>query len=424
MRRFVAVAALLVMRPMAGAGQDPRGEAIRVSPAGPIATLTAAVAAARPGARIVVTAGTYREPTVIIDKSVTIEGDGWPVFDGEGERPLIAVTADDVTIRGLVLRNVGSSYVEDRAGIRVAGGRRCTLEHNRFENTFFGIYLAQVTGCRVARNSFIAAGRTESGSGNGIHLWNSRDIVIEDNHVRGHRDGIYLEFSPANVVQRNVSEGNLRYGLHFMYSNDCRYEANTFRRNLAGVAVMYARRIQMIGNRFEENWGSASYGLLLKEIYDPHVEGNRFTRNTVGLLADGAVRIVATGNEFAGNGWAVRLMGSTYDGVFSGNDFVGNTFDLTSNSRESQNRLTGNHFDSYRGYDLDRDGVGDVPHRPVRLFAVLVERNPPAMILLRSFFVDLLDLAERVVPVLTPEALRDDRPAMRRHFPPTMVTGR
>ncbi|HEX7121664.1 MAG TPA: nitrous oxide reductase family maturation protein NosD [Gemmatimonadaceae bacterium] len=404
--------------------QDLSGPTIRVSPTGPVRTLAEALRRAPAGARIVVSGGTYVEPMVIVDQPVTIEGEGWPVFDGEGARQLVVVAADDVTIRGLVLRNVGSSYVEDRAAIRVVGARRCTIEGNRFENTFFGVYLAEATACRVANNTFAASGHSEAASGNGIHLWNATETVIEDNHIRGHRDGIYLEFSPGTLVRRNLSEGNLRYGLHFMYSDDCRYEANTFRRNLAGVAVMYARRITMVGNRFEENWGSASYGLLLKEIYDPYIEGNRFTGNTVGLLADGAVRITARGNAFTQNGWAIRLMGSTYGGVFERNDFVGNTFDVASNTRESQNRLIANHFDSYRGYDLDRDGVGDVPHRPVRLFSVLVEQNPPALILLRSFFVDLLDMAERVVPALTPEALRDDEPAMRRHLPAATVRGR
>jgi nitrous oxidase accessory protein len=173
----------------------------------------------------------------------------------------------------------------------------------------------------------------------------------------------------------------------------------------------------MTDNRFEDNWGAASYGLLLKEISDARIERNRFHRNTVGLFADGAVRIIATGNEFTANGWAVKLMSSTYDGRFEGNDFIGNTFDVSSNSSGGSgggsNQLHGNHFDSYRGYDLDRDGYGDVPHRPVRLFSVLVERNAPALILLRSVFVDLLDAAERVLPVLTPAALADDRPAIR-----------
>lgn len=358
--------------------------------------------------------GLYREPPIIVDKSLQIVGMGWPILDAEGLHEIMTIRADSVAVRGLVLRNVGTSFLEDRAALRVVDARGCVIEDNRIQNAFFGIYLAGVTGCRLSRNTLHAQKGTEAASGNGIHLWNSSEITIEDNEISGHRDGIYLEFVRESVVQRNLSEGNLRYGLHFMYSDDCHYIENVFRKNLAGVAVMYTKRIEMIGNRFEDNWGSASYGLLLKEISDPTIVNNRFSRNTIGLMADGAVRIVATGNEFAENGWAVKLMASSYDGRFERNAFVGNTFDVATNSMETSNRFRGNYFDVYRGYDLNRDGVGDVPHRPVRLYSVFVERNPPAMILLRSFFSELLDLAERVMPVLTPRALVDDRPAMRR----------
>jgi nitrous oxidase accessory protein len=387
---------------------------IDVGPRSAVRSIGAAVAAARPGARIVVHGGVYREPTIVVDKPVEILGDGSPVLDGEGRRGLLLVTADDVTVRGLVLRNVGSSFVEDRAAIRVTQAHGCAIENNRVENGFFGIYLDNVTDCRVERNTLHATARTEATSGNGIHLWSSRRITITDNTITGHRDGIYFEFVHNSVIQRNRSEGNNRYGLHFMYSDDCRYLDNVFRHNGSGVAVMFTKRVEMVANRFEDNWGAAAYGLLLKEITDSRLTSNVFRGNTTGLLADGASRLVATDNEFAANGWAVKLDANTQDGRFEGNEFVGNTFDVATNSREHSTTFAGNYWDEYRGYDLNRDGIGDVPHRPVRLFSLLVARNQPSLILLRSAFVTLLDAAERVLPALTPEMLVDATPSMRR----------
>ena len=96
------------------------------------------------------------------------------------------------------------------------------------------------------------------------------------------------------------------------------------------------------------------------------------------------------------------------------NNFVANTFDIAANSREPSTVLAGNYWDAYRGYDLDRNGVGDVPFRPVRLFSMIVERHEPALILLRSAFVQLLDAAERVIPAMTPTTLADASPSMRR----------
>jgi len=372
------------------------------------------VAAAHDGDTVLVHAGTYREPVVVIAKRLSLVGVGAPVLDGEGKHAIIVITADDVTVRGLVLRNVGTSFVEDRAALRASHVHGCSIDHNRIENGFFAIYLADVTDCRVVANVIRGLATRETEAGNGIHLWTSRRITIEDNQISGQRDGIYFEFVHDTDVRRNVSTHNLRYGLHFMYSDGCRYADNTFRQNGSGVAVMYTKHVEMTGNRFEDNWGPAAYGLLLKEIGDARLERNTFDHNTTALVADGANRIVATDNEFTNNGWAVRLDASTVGGRFERNDFIGNTFDLATNSRSLSTVFAGNYWDDYRGYDLDRDGTGDVPHRPVRLFSVIVERQPASLILLRSTFTTLLDAAERAFPSLTPDALVDATPAMRR----------
>ncbi len=396
--------------PNSAAAQD----TLRVSAAGPYTSVGDAARAAKPGAVVLVAAGLYREPTVVLDKRMELVGIGSPVLDGGNERELVHIVADSVTVRGLVFRNTGNSYVQDRAAIKAMDVTGCVVENNRIEDAFFGIYLGRASDCRISGNVLVSDAASETTAGNGIHLWAVDGVEIADNHVQGHRDGIYFEFTTNAVVRQNTSVRNLRYGLHFMYSNDCSYLENRFEGNLAGVAVMYSRRVRMEGNRFADSWGGASYGLLLKEISDATITGNAFYRNTVGIVADGAVRIQATGNTFERNGWGIRLLASTYDGHFERNDFVGNTFDVTTNSFNVQNRFHQNYFDSYRAYDLDRDGFGDVPHRPVRLFAVLVERSPQAILLLRSFLVGVLDVAERMIPGVTPSNLADASPAMRR----------
>ena len=277
----------------------------------------------------------------------------------------------------------------------------------------FALYLQESPGCTVRRNRIRGTGARESQSGNAIHLWYSPDAVVEDNVVTGHRDGIYLEFSERGRVRGNQSTGNRRYGLHFMFSHDASYEGNTFDRNGAGVAVMYSRGVTMHDNTFARSRGPASYGLLLKDISDGSLTGNRFEENTVGIWSEGAARLEIRGNRFRGNGWAIRLMANTEDCRFEGNSFEANTFDVATNGRQHSSVFHGNWWDAYRGYDLDRDGTGDVPFRPVRLFAYLVERYPPALVVNRSLFVGLLDAAERVLPVLSPEALTDQAPLTR-----------
>lgn len=389
------------------------GATLVVSPAGPYRTLTAALAEARPGDRIVVRAGTYREPKITVTVRVEITGEGGPVFEG-GAHTTLEVVADSVVVRGLVFSGVTPTAVEDRAAILLRGTRGCVIEANEVREAFFGIYGMKAADCRIVGNRLQGPGGRRPLTGNGIHLWQSTGMVVEGNSVRAHRDGLFFEFVRGAVVRGNVSEDNQRYGLHFMRSDSCRYEDNTFSHNGAGVAVMYSSRVQMRNNRFERNWGNAAYGLLLKEISDGEVEGNRFERNTVGLYLEGSNRNRIARNTFEQNGWAVKVLANASDNRFEQNVFAGNSFDVATNSRSASSRFEENFWDHYRGYDLDRDGFGDVPFRPVRLFSLIVEQSEPSLILLRSLFVDLLDAAERVLPILTPETLVDARPLMVR----------
>lgn len=389
-------------------------DTLTVAPDGTHRTIGAAVSAAHAHDVVIVEAGVYREATIVVSKPLVIEGRPGAIVDGEDARELIRIRADSVTIRGLVLRNVGTSYVDDRAAINVTDARDCIIEGNRIDNAFFGIYLANSGWCRIERNVLRGGGGRETAAGNGIHLWYSKEVVILGNDVRGHRDGIYFEFVEDSRVEGNVSEQNLRYGLHFMFSDRCAYRLNTFRANHAGIAIMYTKNVVMEKNLFEDNRGPAAFGILLKDITDSRIEANTFARNTVGIMAEGMNRTAVERNVFSGNGWAVRLMANSEDNVFRRNEFSGNAFDVATNSRQSFSTFTENWWDRYRGYDLDRDGYGDVPFRPVRLFSLIVERNSPAIVLLRSLFVTLLDLAEAVAPVITPETLVDDRPLMTR----------
>lgn len=383
-----------------------------VAAGGSLPTITAALARAADGDTIVIRPGDYREPELTITRRLTLRGEGWPVLYG-GDHQILTVRADSVTITGLVLRDITPSATDDRAAIKALGVRGCRFENNTLIDTFFGIYLSQVTGCIIRGNRVRGSGTTEALSGNAIHSWSSSELLVEDNVVRGHRDGIYFEFTNSATVRHNTSTHQLRYGIHFMFSNDCRYLDNTFDSNGAGVAVMYSHHVTMERNRFLRSWGGAAYGLLLKDISDSHLSGNRFERNTVGLLGEGTSRVTVTGNEFVANGWGVQIMANAQETSFERNRFEGNSFDVSTNSANAASTFRENTWDRYGGYDLDQDGYGDVPFAPVRLFAVVVQRNPPALILLRSFFVSLLDAAERVAPVLTPRTMEDPRPRMQ-----------
>lgn len=385
---------------------------ITVSTNGNISSIQEAVDQAEPGDHIRVESGTYRESNIEITKPITLEGIDNPEIDGESEGHILIVRSDDVTIKGFTLKNTGRSRVEDYAAVLVENSENVVVESNQLENIYFGIYLAESTGGEIRNNNVKSFERRESASGNGIHLWKVNDSKILKNEVNGQRDGIYLEFVEDTEISGNVSYDNNRYGLHFMFSNGNRYYDNEFYKNGAGVAVMYSENVEMIGNKFRENWGSSAYGLLLKDMNDSRIEENEFYKNTVAIYSEGSNNLDIRRNNFELNGWAIKLKNSSRNNNFTENNFIENSFDVGTGSSQNPNHFEANYWSHYEGYDLDRDDTGEVPYRPVRLFSVIIDRQSESLILLRSLLVSLLDAAERIMPVLTPETLIDEKPKM------------
>ncbi|MDB5263077.1 MAG: hypothetical protein JWQ14_2358 [Adhaeribacter sp.] len=412
--KYLVYSSLVVIMLAGCAISTAEGRSIRVSPTGQIRTVKEAVSLAKPYDTIWVAPGLYRENNIRINKPLAIIGRQQPVLDAGFKKGLFTIEANNVLIAGLTIRNVEESFVQNYAAVRVVRGSKITVRDNIILNTYYGVYIERAESCLVKNNIIRGQAKKESTSGNAIHIWRSNAISVIRNKVSGHRDGIYFESAGNSLVKGNSSSGNLRYGLHFMFADNNRYEHNRFARNGSGIAVMYSRNIHMNDNIFEHNWGAAAYGILLKDIADSRIERNIFRQNTTGIYAEGCTRLEIKNNEFRNNGWAVRLLGSSVNMAFKHNNFIQNTFEIsTSNNYSSDNTFTGNFWSSYTGYDLDRDGIGDVPHKPVTLFAYLLEDIPASIVLLRSMFVDLLELIEKVAPVLTPDNVRDDAPSTR-----------
>jgi nitrous oxidase accessory protein len=408
MKKVQIIILLAMLLPVA----ETSAKTIRVGKSEKIISIKGAIAEANPGDTVLILPGIYREGNIILQKSIVLLGKDYPVLDGENEYEILTVHAQGAIIKGLKFINTGIASIEDKAAIKILDSKNLKILNNQFENTFFGIYLANSSHNWIENNELRSNAESEHQIGNGIHLWKCDHITINNNKIRGHRDGIYFEFVTKSLITNNYSEGNMRYGLHFMFSHDDEYRNNTFINNGAGVAVMYTKGVKMIDNKFIHNWGSSSYGLLLKDIRDSFINNNEFFENSVGIFMEGSSRNQLLENDFSRNGYAIKLQASCDDNVFQQNNFRQNTFDITTNGSLVLNKIESNYWDRYEGYDLNRDQVGDVPYRPVSMYGMIVERMPTAVLLWRSFLVFLLDRAEKAIPVITPENLMDHLPSM------------
>lgn len=358
--------------------------------------------------------GNYLVENLIIYKSLSIIGINYPVIHSISGDEIFTILEDHCQVKGLQLRGVTTSYLKERSAIRIKNSKYFEISDNNIHHCFFGIYIEHSDYGLINNNTISGNATDEASSGNAIHAWYSDKLIIQDNILSGHRDGIYLEFVNESRISGNLSHFNKRYGLHFMFSNDDQYFENKFISNGVGVAVMFSRRINMIDNLFANNWGQASYGLLLKEIYDAEIFDNVFSKNTVGIFVEGSNRIKYYRNELIENGWAIKFSGGCESNTISSNNFIHNSHDLVVSSRILDNRIEANYWSQYNAYDLDRDGYGDVPYYPVKLFSYISNEVPETMLLMRSLFVQLINYTEKVSPIFTPKDVFDAKPIMHK----------
>jgi nitrous oxidase accessory protein len=381
-----------------------------VTAAQPAFDLQAAITSAAPGATIQVPAGTYAAP-FLIDKPLTLEGEGMPVLQGDGTADVVEITAPDVTVRGFVVRGSGDSLDAEHAGITV-GGKHVTLENNLVEDSLFGIYLHNAPDSVVRGNTVIGKDLPISRRGDGLKIWYSANSLVENNNVHDSRDAV-IWFSPGTTVRGNTMENN-RYGIHFMSTDDHLIEDNILRHNSVGIYLMYGNNYTLRRNLVLDSRGPSGYGFGLKEINNGMFEGNHLLNNRVGVYTDSSPlrpdgRVTFTHNLFAYNDIALTMLPNTHRNTYSENVFLDNSEqvsvagagELLENDWASNGR--GNYWSDYTGFDAGRDGVGDVPYTSKSLYENLMDKHPDLRLFQLSPAADALDLAAKAFPIFQPQ---------------------
>ncbi|MCP4153834.1 MAG: nitrous oxide reductase family maturation protein NosD [bacterium] len=358
---------------------------------------------------------TIRKPVRLTGKNV--------VFDGLGKRDVILVekTASGTVLDGLFIINSGRSLYHYDCGIKVDGAREMIIKNNRFENNLTAIYLKKSHGSKVLNNESTGLARDLSveQAGDGIHLFASKKLLIEGNRMFEHRDGTYMEYSHHVDVLNNHYARHLRYGLHYMYSKDNRFEDNLFEDCSTGASIMYTERVILKRNIFRNIRGSRAYGILFKDARDMRLEENAFIENTIALYMDNSHRNIIYNNLFAGNGWVIDIFSSCHGNIIYGNAFIACTYEVSSDIRRTKNHFfhpekkIGNYWDTYAGYDLDNDGLGDIAHNPVSFFGYLAKRYPDITVFAKSPVAAAIDYAERAMPIVSTEGFQDKYPMIR-----------
>jgi nitrous oxidase accessory protein len=206
---------------------------------------------------------------------------------------------------------------------------------------------------------------------------------------------------------------DVRYGLHYMFSDDNVFEGNTFENGAAGTAIMYSERIVFRRNRFLRNRGFASVGLLFQGCDDVLAEENLVADNARGVFIEGSHRITLRDNVIAGSDVAVVLYDPDGGHRFFGNSFVGNMSPLDLVARQTDTVFAGNYWSGNAEPDLDGDGRSDRPYRLTSVFDHFRGNLTAADILSDSFAATAIGAAERAFPVLRLVPVEDASPLAR-----------
>jgi nitrous oxidase accessory protein len=374
------------------------------------------------GGVVEVPAGRY-VGDVIVDRPMHLVGRGRPLLVGSMAGSVVRVRASNVTIEGFDIDGrSGGDLGRDASGIHITG-HDVVIRDCRIANTLFGVYLREADGSVVDHVSIRGiVGRDPGEKGSGIHVWNTNRFTLRASEIVDVRDAFYIQSSSNGLIARNTAR-DLRYGIHYMFSDDNRFEDNTFENGAAGVALMYSRRITFRRNRLIRNRGFASVGLLLKACDEVLAEDNLIADNARGIFLEGSYRNRIRRNIIAESDTAIVLYDSSAENVFEGNSFVANLTPLSLVGKRTDTKFDGNYWSDHRELDLNGDGRADRPYRLSSVFDHLRSNLTAADLFTQGAAAAALGAAERAFPVLDPIPVEDHAPLARPPALPAVPRG-
>jgi nitrous oxidase accessory protein len=402
---ILAILALLVWARMDAVSEQrrSRGEALQ-----------RVVDSASPGDTVLVGPGTYTG-NLRIGRRIALLGTGNPVLRGSGTGSVITLAADSCTVAGFVIEHCGSMLVDEDAGILVKSNHNLVRD-NTLRDVLFGIYFYHAAWNTAAGNRITGRGDLPLGErGSGVHIWNAHFNSFTGNTITDERDGFYIQ-NANHLLIRGNEVFNLRYGLHYMYADSNTFLENNFHDNVAGAAIMYSKGITIRRNNFSHNRGFASFGILFQDCHNSAADSNTVTDNVVGMFFEASTDNLFRRNVIARNDAALEMFQNATGNTFTENNFIDNLTPLLLAGKRTETRWSsngrGNYWSSYAGYDLDDDGIGDVPMKIQNVFQFLEGKNGNVRLYLYSPASQALSAATEAFPIIKINQELDEHPLM------------
>jgi len=403
MLRPLILAVVLLLAPMA--------QAAKVTVAAGGGALIAAIAGAAPGDVLILAPGRHDGP-VLLNRPLTLDGQGGAQIDGHGAGSVIVVTGSDITIRGLEISGSGSSHQTIDSGVQLRKtAARVLVEDNRILGNLYGVDVHGASDSTVRGN--VIVGRTDhrmNNRGNGVYVWNAPGLLVEGNDISLGRDGIFANSSKRDIFRNNLFH-DLRFAVHYMYTNDSEISGNVSIGNHIGYALMYSDRLVVQGNL---SLRDRSHGMMLNYTNRSDISGN--------LVRGGAEKCtfvynanhnLIVGNRFEGCTIGIHFTAGSEQNAITGNAFIGNRTQVKyvgSRDVEWSFQGRGNYWSDHPAFDLGGDGIADTRFRPNDMMDHILWSQPAASLLIGSPAVQLVRWSQANFPAILPGGVVDSFP--------------
>lgn len=372
--------------------------------------LQAEIDNAEKGEVIHIPSGVY-EGSFIIDKPVTLIGDGEVAIVNKSGDYALFIKSDDVHVHNLTIVHENDQL--DLSAVRIEGNRN-VLSDITLHTNGMGIVL-NAANQNILRNLSIEGAFRDSeftGSmltreGNGIDLFRSNENVIENVKIQYVQDGVYIEQSEKNTI-RDSYVAHSRYGFHFMFTKRSHVLNNISEHNIAGAMVMGTIGTNLQNNQFrKQSFHVHSQGLMLYDVHHATVLNNVLEENLTGLYIESSTNNQIHGNVVYANYIGLNVVRSQ-DNQISYNDFINNQ--ISARAKDSyENIVRHNFWDEYKGLDITGEKISAIPYHADLIFPSIVTNKPAFQLFADSPGLMFLQF---VLDVDRTQTLTDEAPLM------------
>ncbi len=379
------------------------------------------LAQAEEGDTLRLSPGIYAE-TLVLSRPVTIDGQGQATLDGQGTGSVITVTGPDVTVQNLTIIGSGSDHKEIDSGVQLT---KTATAPQILNNVLIGnLYGVDIHG---AKNSLVQGNRIEgrldrhmNARGNGVYVWNAPGSVVDNNDIQYGRDGVFVNSSKKNTFTNNLFR-DLRFAVHYMYADNSEVSGNVSIGNDLGYAVMFTKRVKITDN---VSINDREHGVMLNYANQSVISGNVVigAQQKCTFLYN-AHKNEFTNNWFQGCGIGIHFTAGSQRNRIVGNSFIGNRTQVKYVSTkwvEWSENGQGNYWSDFAAFDVDGNGIADVPYRPNDSMDHVLWTQPAAKMLLGSPAVQLVRWSQSAFPALLPGGVMDSHAMMKPVEPDAM----